>query len=61
MPVSLLTSADSIPILMNIVFAHFMDQETEARITYIPCRSPIKKLSPVLFPVQHIVFCGTPQ
>lgn len=29
-PVSLVISADSIPILMDIVFAHFMDQETEA-------------------------------
>lgn len=31
-PVSLLISTDSVPILMDIVFPHFMDQETEAQI-----------------------------
>ena len=31
-PVSLRILTDSVPTLMDIVFAHFMDRETEARI-----------------------------
>lgn len=31
-PVSLLIPTGSVPILTDIVFAHFMDQETEAQI-----------------------------